>query len=291
MNIYKKISVAASIIAVAALSSCSDNGYWDEAPSKQEFYFTSSTYEETLSPGANEIVIPVERVYTESADSIEVVFTPGDDCPSDITVEGLLKYEAGINTANVVIKIEDAVAPYTYSGELTFKDKNNESYSGVSTVTINCPVAYTWVSLGNGGFCDAFVMDGVESMYSVEILKAEGFERYRVVEPYKEYYSTIGPEAWEDWIAGTGPAFVEFWENESGKLSFKSYATGLNYQATSGQAIEACSWEAFGEDGGYTGDNDIWYQPGFAFLSPVYYISGVGGFGQQKYAVQIELPE
>lgn len=289
MNIYKKISVAASIVAMAVLSSCSDKGYWDEAPSKQEFYFTSSSYEETLSPGANEIVIPVERLYTESTESVEVVFTPGDNCPSDITVESLLKYEVGSNTANVVIKIENAVPPFTYSGKLTFKDKANESYSGVSSVTINCPVAYTWVSLGKGKFTDAFVME--EGEFSVEILKADGFERYRVVEPYKEYYTTVGQEAWLDWIAGTGPEFVEFWENESGKLSFKSYATGLNYQAVPGQAIGAYSWDVFGEDSGYTGDNDIWYQPGFAVLSPVYYISGVGGFGQQKYAVQIQLPE
>lgn len=291
MNIYKKISVAASILAVAALSSCSDKGYWDEAPSKQEFYFTKASYAETLAAGANEIVIPVERVFTSASESVDVVFTPAKSCPADITVESPVTFEAGSNTANVVIKIGNAVPPYTYAGTLTFKNDEDKSYSGVSEVTLNCPVAYTWKSIGKGAFIDAWVMNGATSMYSVEILKAEGFERYRVVEPYKEYYATLGLEAWEDWISGTGPAIVEFWENESGKLSFNSYATGLNYQATSGQPIGAYSWTAFGEDGGYTGDNDMWYEPGFAVLSPVYYINGVGGFGQQKFAVQIQLPE
>lgn len=289
MNIYKKISVAASILAVAALSSCSDKGYWDEAPSEQAYYFTKASYEATLSPGANEIVIPVERIYTSASETLDVVFTPGTDCPSDISVASPVTFEAGSNTANVVVKIADAVPPFTYTGKLTFK--GNESYSGISAVSFNCPVAYTWTSIGKGQFIDAFVMNNAEAMYQVEILKADGFERYRVVEPYKEYYTTIGPASWENWIASTGPEYVEFWENESGTLSFKSYMTGLNYQATSGQPIGAYSWTAFGEDSGYTGDNDIWAEPGYAVLSPVYYINGVGGFGQQKYAVQIALPE
>ncbi len=289
MKIYKKISVAASIIAVAMMTSCSDKGYWEEAPHEQAYYFMSATCNETLNTGANEIVIPIERIYTETTESINVEFTPGKDCPSDITVESPVTFEAGSNTANVVIKIAHAVPPYTYSGTLSFDA--HKSYSGVSAVTFNCPVAYNWNSIGKGGFLDAWVMGNLEDMFEVEILKADGFERYRVIEPYKEYYtSTIGQEDWEDWISTTGPAYIEFWENAEGKLSFNSYNTGLLYQATPGQPIGAYSWSAFAADNGYTGDNDIWYRPGFAVLSPVYYINGVGGFGQQKYAVQIILP-
>lgn len=289
MKIYKKISVAASILAVAALSSCSDKGYWEEAPMEQAYYFTNATCNETLAPGANELVIPIERIYTSTSESINVTFTPGKDCPSDITVQSPVTFEAGSNTANVIVKIGNAVPPYTYDGTLTFDA--NKSYSGISEVTFNCPVAYTWTSLGKGAFIDAWVMDNAEDMFEVEILKADGFERYRVIEPYKEYYTTIGPASWEDWISTTGPDYIEFWENASGKLSFNSYATGLLYQATNGQPIGAYSWTAFGEGSGYTGDNDMWYEPGYAVLSPVYYINGVGGFGQQKYAVQIALPE
>ncbi len=289
MKIYKKISAAASIIAVAMMTSCSDKGYWDEAPREQAYYFMTATYNETLNPGANEIVIPIERIYTETTESINVVFTPGEDCPSDISVESPVTFEAGSNSTNVIVKIANAVPPYTYSGTLSFE--GTKSYSGVSDVEFKCPVAYTWTSLGKGAFIDAWVMDNAADMFEVEILKADGFERYRVIEPYKEYYTTVGPESWEDWISTTGPAYIEFWENADGKLSFNSYATGLLYQATPGQPIGAYSWTAFAEGSGYNGDNDVWYEPGFAVLSPVYYINGVGGFGQQKYAVQIVLPE
>ena len=289
MNIYKKISAAATIIAVATLTSCSDKGYWDEAPREQAYYFTNATCDETLTTGANEIVIPIERIYSETSESIKITFTPGKDCPSDITVDNTVTFEAGSNSANVVVRIANAVPPYTYSGTLSFDA--TKTYSGISEVTFKCPVAYTWTSLGEGWFYDAWVMPDVDE-YPVEILKAEGFERYRVMAPYKQYYeSEAAANEWGNWIATTGPAYVEFWENADGKLSFNSYSTGLNYQATNGQPIGAYNWSAFPEDQGYTGENDMWYEPGLAVLSPVYFINGVGGFGQQKFAVQIGLPE
>lgn len=288
MNIYKKISAAATIFAVAMMSSCSDKGYWDEAPLEQGLSFQSATYNETFGPGANEFVIPIYRTVFTNEETVNLTFTPGKNCPADISVPSSVSFAAGSNTAEILVKVANAMPPYTYSGTIEFDGK--VSYSGISAVAINCPVNYTWTSLGTGSYLDAFVMGEAEP-YPVEILKAEGFARYRVVSPYKEYYaSDTGKADWEDWIAGTGPAYVEFWENEDGGLSFNSFSTGLNYQATQGQPIGAYNWTAFGEGSGYSGEFDIWYQPGFAVLSPVYYINGVGGWGQQQYAVQIELP-
>ncbi|MDE5848394.1 MAG: hypothetical protein K2M83_05420 [Muribaculaceae bacterium] len=289
MNVFKKISVAASVIAVATLSSCSDKGYWDEAPLDAGLSFQCSSYNETLSPGANEIVIPLQRSVNAVEETVDITFTPDANCPSDIIVPSQVTFAAGSNSTDIVIKIENATPPYSYTGKLQFS--GDTSYSGISALTLNCPVSYTWFSLGTGGFIDAWVMDNAEDMFQVEILKAEGFERYRVMNPYKEYYTTIGPASWEDWIASTGPSYVEFWENADGKLSFNSYSTGLNYEGVDGQAIGAYSWTAFGGSSDYTGEYDMWYEPGYAVLSPVYYINGVGGFGQQQFAVQIELPK
>lgn len=288
MNILKKISAAASIIAIAMLSSCSDKGYWDEAPLEEGYSFQSSQYSETLGPGANEIVIPIDRTNNTGEQTVNITFTPGKDCPADITVPSQVTFAAGSNVANIVINIANATPPFTYSGTLEFS--GTPSYAATSAIKFSCPVDYTWQSLGQGSFLDAWVMDNAEEPYSVEILKAEGFERYRVLTPYKEYYTTIGPASWENWIDSTGPDYIEFWENEAGTLSFNSYATGLNYEGVKGQGIGAYSWTAFGEGSGYTGETDIWYAPGFAVLSPVYNIPGLGGFGQVQYAVQIELP-
>lgn len=289
MNIINKIGIGASLIATAVMSSCSDKGYWDEAPLVQAYSFELTSLSETLAPGANTIELSLVRTIADAEGSVNITFTPGKDCPSDISVANPVVFKAGSFTTTVTIQIADATPPYTYSGTVGLAEGEKVSYAGNATCSLSMPVAYTWTSIGNGTFIDAWVMDNAEAPYSVEIMKADGFERYRVMNPYAEYYSTIGPASWENWIASSGPAYIEFWETADGKLSFNSYNTGLNYQAETGQAIGAYNWSAFAA-GSYADNLDIWYEPGFAVLSPVYYINGVGGFGQQQYAVQIELP-
>lgn len=286
MNIYKKISAAASIIAFASLVSCSDKGYWDEAPLEDGYSFQCAQYNQTLAPGANEIVIPIDRTINTADQSVSITFTPAEGCPTDITVPSQVTFPAGSNTANIVIQIADAVPPFTYAGTLKFQ--GDPSYSGISELAIKCPVSYTWTSIGTGKFLDAWVMGEAEP-FSVEILKADGFNRWRVLNPYAAYYkSDAGKTDWENWIATSGPAHIEFWEVEDGSLMFNAYYTGLLYQATDGQTINAYPYSAF--DNGVAG-YDIWYEPGFAVFSPIYYIPGVGGFGQQQYALQVQLPK
>lgn len=287
MNILKKISAVAVVIAVATLSSCSDKAYWEEAPLEAGVSFQSTTYNENLGPGANEVVIPVSRTVNTGEQTVSVTFTPDKDCPTDISVPSQVTFPAGSNSANIVITIANAMPPYTYSGTLELQ--GDASYSGTTSLTFTLPVSFTWTSLGNGTFLDAFVMGDVEP-YSVEILKAEGFERYRVLNPYVEYYTTGGAADNGDWYANNGPSYIEFWENGNGTLSFNPWGTGLIYDGNPDTPINAYPWNAFSEGSGFSGELDIWYQPGFAVLSPIYYIPGVGSYGQQQYAVQIELP-
>lgn len=285
MKIFNKIGTAALLVVTALISSCSDKGYWDEAPREQGFSFSAANYAESLKPGPQEIKLTLNRSINSSDESVDVTFTPAQGCPDDITVESPVTFKAGSNSAEVVIRIANANPPYTYAGTLAFK--GNASYAGIAKCTLKMPVNYTWSSLGTGKFIDQWVMDGATAMYDVEILKADGFERYRVMEPYKQYYSS--PEAtvaWENWIASSGPSYIEFWE-DGDLLMYNAWATGLNYQAVDGQSINAYPWNALSS--GVEGF-DKWAEPGYAVFSPIYYIPNVGGFGQQQYAVQIALP-
>lgn len=290
MNIINKIGIAASLMAAAMMSSCSDKGYWDEAPAEQGYSFEAASYSANLAPGPNTLTFTLERSIANSEESVDVTFTPSPGCPSDISLASPVVFKAGSYTAEVTLSIADAQPPHTYSGTLNF-NADKASYAGIAKCEFSYPVNYTWSSMGNGTFYDAFVMDGAEEPFSVEIMKTDGFERYRVMNPYAEYYTTIGPNFYDaGWIGSTGPAYIEFWENADGNLSFNSYNTGLNYEGNSEQPIGAYNWSAFAA-GSYPSDQDIWYAEGFAVLSPIYYINGLGGFGQIQYAVQIELPK
>lgn len=283
MKILNKIGIAAALAVTALISSCSDKGYWDEAPLEQAYSFNAANYTENLKPGPQDIKIALHRSDNSGAESVDVTFTPGQGCPSDITVESPVTFAAGSSTAEVTIHIADANPPYTYSGTLEFSGK--ASYSGIAKCTFKMPVNYTWVSIGTGKFYDGFVMD--DQMFDVEILQAEGFQRYRVMNPYKEFYESGGAENYGDMYGSNGSSYIEFWQTSNDQLMFNAWSTGLLYQGSKEQPINAYPWNALSSGvEGY----DIWAEPGTALLSPIYYIPGVGGFGQQQYAVQIELP-
>lgn len=283
MKIINKIGIAASLLMTALISSCSDKGYWDEAPLEEGYSFNAANYTEELKPGPQDVKIALHRSVTAEAASVEVTFTPDKSCPDDITVESPVVFQAGSGTAEVVLHIANANPPYTYSGKLKFNGK--ASYAGIAECTIKMPVSYTWKSIGTGKFHDAFVMN--ETMFDVEIVQAEGFSRYRVMNPYKEFYESGGATEYGDMYGSDGPSYIEFWETSDGLLMYNAWATGLIYQGNPENSINAYPWSALSS--GVKGF-DIWKSAGHALLSPIYNIPGVGGYGQQQYAVQIILP-
>lgn len=258
------------------MSSCSDKGYWEEAPLEQGLTFQCASYNETLAPGAAEIVIPVRRTITTGEETVNITFTPGAKCPSDITVPSQVKFEAGSNTAEIIINISNATPPNTYSGTLKFE--GTPSYAGISTLTLSCPVNYVWVSLGKGIFIDQWALATDDDVLEteVEIMQAEGFQRWRVMQPYtKGMTEDFGD--WGDWRTGKYPAYIEFYEissNGQTLLTWNAFNIGLNYKAVSSQPIGVYPPSALGQ----SMENCRWYKPGYACLSPYYYNNGVGGW-------------
>lgn len=290
-KIYASIAVLASL----AMASCSEGKYWDSPSNPGEVYAFAKPAETVTLGGTDEVPatfdVVVGRNNKGASVTVPVTFAANSN---SMTGASEVTFEAGSATAVYKINIApDLQIGTTYTATVTLPqptDSLTVAKAENRTFTLNVSKNYIWSSIGKGKFFDAWVMDNATEEYTVEIMKADGFNRYRVMSPYKEYYSTLGPASWENWIGSTGPSYIEFWENANGKLSFNSYNTGLYYQAVSSQPIGAYSWSAF-SGGSYTGDYDVWYAPGFAVLSPVYYINGVGGYGQQVYAVQITLPE
>ena len=125
--------------------------------------------------------------------------------------------------------------------------------------------------------------------YSVEIQKAQGFDRYRVIDPYKEGL-TNDDGAWENWIAfGTRCPYIEFWEVTDGLILFNNFALGINYEAAASQPIRAYhALEFSGTNPAFSKKIDAkTYQ-----LAPYYYINGVGGWNYTEYdgVIVITLP-
>lgn len=279
---------AASFMMMALLASCSDKGYWEQAPTEQGYSFQVNQYNGNLEQGQNEIFLTVGRAIAAGEETLELKFTLDKKSPTDITVPATVTFANGSDRADVVINIANAQSGTTYSGRLDLLAK--PSYAGTDTIRLKCFVDYTWQSIGTGTFHDEFVMEDADP-YPVEILKAENFGRYRVLKPYVEYYETLGEKDWENWYSDESPEYIEFWEIGDGRLAFYSWNTGLNYEGQANNPIACYPWYAFAP-GTFNDSMDHWFEDevGLAVLSPIYYIKGLGDYGQLQYSIQIELP-
>ena len=279
-----KYAVMALAIMLSVLTSCSDKGYWDEyTPDGVEYSFEQATLNVETADKNPTVNVNVLRSTTSGSATINLV---AKNVTTGVTVPTSVTFEDGKNMATVAISLTNGVPGPAYKATVALAEDVATSPSGVASCTCSISIEYTWVSLGKGEFADNFIASN--KYYEVEILQAEGFKRYRVMHPYDECMAKDDGE-WEDWRTGEYPEYIEFWEDGE-LLSFNIWNTGLIYQANPGDFIMAYPGNRLNNG---TVANNRWYEPGYACLSPYYYIDGVGGWNQSTNfgVVQIILPE
>lgn len=278
-----------------AITSCSDDGYWDEYKDSEVLYsFEQPTLNVETVKDVNTFTLNVIRNTTKGSttlpisisDVYDITFSSENpDIANNITLSSnTLTFEDGKNVASVDVNINCA-GGHEYEAIISFPAEQ-VSVAGTSKCTMSFATEHNWVSLGTGLFIDKFFLGN--GQYTVEILQAEGFQRWRVLQPY-----TAGMEAddggLEDWRTGSYPAYLEFWQ-VGNFLTWTPISLGVNYQAVSGQAIWSYPPSALGA----SMNNCRWYEPGYACLAPYYFIPKLNGAFDQTGSfgvVQIIFPE
>lgn len=284
-----KIIFGFTVAMVALLTSCSqDNESAIYNIENDGLSFTATT-SAAVEVSASDPVFTVKLVRGNTASaatgSVTAVGTIGTAELAGITVSNY-SFAPGENTATVSVN----VAPLEIGEELTLTLSIAEdvvSIGGIQSTTMKVIKAYEWESLGNGYFVDNFF--GMES--TPEILKAVGFDRYRVMAPCEAYRTDPG-NADDDWIATWSAPYIELWV-EDGLVFWNEWFTGQNYDADSSQPIYAYHPSAFAS----LATPDNWTFSKFLDektiqLAPYYYIDGVGGWNYTQYdgIVLIALP-
>jgi hypothetical protein len=201
-----------------------------------------------------------------------------------VTVSGY-SFGAGETKTTITVNVDPLEIGVVLSMKFTIPDNALTPVSGIGTLSVDVQKAYTWLPLGKGKYVDNWV-SGVE--YPVEIQKAEGFNRYRVLNPYVETLKNDDGE-WEDWRATSSAPHVEFWTTENNLVSFLPFFLGLNYQADSKQPIYAYHASAFS---GLSPDFSKWVDSKTVQLAPYFYIEGLGGWNntQKNGVIIITMP-
>lgn len=285
-----KFSILSLFAAMVALTSCSEDGYWDGYKDKGTVYsFAQAAISASYTPGSIDAEIPVIVSRNNTSGDVTLPISAVIDVEGSMSVPAQVSFKNGEASATLALALNPDLTPGTYSAELSF-DSDQCSVVGDSICEVTITIDYSWVSLGYGYFMDQFVLGS--GIYEVEILQAEGFERYRVVNPYNQGHASDDGE-WADWLTGKYPKYLEFWTEDDGKtIGFNPVDLGINYEGVAGQGIVAYPYYYFNStlgNGAYT----CWYQEGHACLSPYYYINGVGGWNYttKMGVIQILLPE
>lgn len=248
--------------------------------------FTASTLSAVEVPASNP-VFDVEMVRgniaAAASGNITATLKAGEETLASNSVA--YNFAAGENSTTVSVNIAPLPVGVVGSLTLTIADAD-ASVGGVKSTTMKVSKAYEWESLGKGAFVDNFF--GFVS--EPEIMKAKGYERYRVMAPCEDY--RLNPDPSDTWVASWSAPYIELWV-EDGLVFFDEYFTGQNYDGDKTAPIYAWHPSAFSS----LNSPEFWQHNKFLSdkviqLAPYYYIDGLGGWNQTQKdgIVLIQLP-
>ena len=275
MKYIKSLFSILMLLSLCVFTSCGqeNEGVIYDA-NNQGLSFTFNTFEFSAPANNPVISVPVYRAVADEAFTSSITVStsaPGVTAPSSVS------FAAGEQETTIDINLGSELGVGVIATITITLNEADASVGGVAETEISAYKEYVFESLGMGTFQDNWALGGT---YSVEIQKAQGFDRYRVIDPYKEGLTNDDGE-WENWIAmGTRCPYIEFWETGEGDLIlFNNFALGINYQAVASQPIRAYHASSFsGTNPAFSKkvDNKT-YQ-----LAPYYYINGVGGWNNTE---------
>lgn len=287
MRISKKI-FGMAIVAAALFTSCNKDveGAIYNGQNNAGVSFTAATLAAVEVPASNPVFeVEIVRGNTAAAatGSVTASLKAGSTVIGGVTVSDF-NFAAGENATTVKVNISPLEVGVQGTLTLTLSDAD-ASIGAVKTATLKVSKAYEWVSLGKATFVDAFV----GATGNPEVLKADGFERYRVMAPYEEW--RVSPEAQADsWTAASSAPFIELWV-EDGLVYFDTFFVGLNYDGDKSQPILAHHASDF-MDGVSNFKFSKFLDAKTIQLAPYYYIDGLGGWNytQKNGIITITLP-
>lgn len=278
----KKISKILMLVGISVLlvSACTEDPIVRE-PSPNEnsygvYFLSNNPVDVTVKSDATSYTYKVGRLNTSGSISVPLT-SEGDPI---FTIPATVSFSEGQQIAEFTVTFNPL--PSTPS---TVKVRIDEQYAALYGPGYNVfegkLKAINWVSLGTGQFYDVFLGLGV---VEVEVLKAEGFNNYRIIDPYP-----VALVSQDSWYGGPRAEEIEFWVTSGANVTWdKFWYIGLNYQGVAGQPIKAYLPSALAASQAPNDANSKFLTDKVVFFNPYYYIDGLGGYDLQP--VYLSLP-
>ncbi len=269
-NIFKALAVAGA--AVALFASCDTDLVKAEYTGDGAVSFAATVVTATEIEASETVFnVPLCRSNASEAKTVSIKATLPDglSCPSSVT------FNAGEFEAFLPIDIAVMEVGNSYKGTLEIEGLSDEEKAiSISSTAFTLAKAFTWISLGTGYFFDGF-WEGF--MGDVEVLQAEGFERWKIINPYG-----AAAEA-----AVAGPAALEFWANGYDEwgyklIKFDTFYTCWDYDG-GGNIIKGYWPSDLSANYAAKEVNSCFYEDDIVGFDPCWYIDGLGGWPSSSY--------
>ena len=278
LNIFAVVS-----LFVVLLASCNTekiNPIY--TPDAAGYSFTAKASSFTLPATDPVFSIKVFRNTTEGSATVTLTSQASHNV---FSIPASLTFESGEGAADLKIAMtSEAAIGVTYTLKLSIASQD-ASIGAVKDIDVKVNLAYNWISLGNGQFCDTWTL---YSIPTVEIRQAEGFDRWRVMQPYTK--ELLLEAEWEGWLGGPQSAYIEFWQEGDFLKWDTNWYAGLLYQGDAGSIIKHYYPSALGSSLAAYDELSKFIMDKVARLRPAVYIDGVGGWHNSNNYCYVSLP-
>lgn len=187
------ISILAASLALMAVSCNVENVgtvYSSEGAANNAVTFLQSVLTDTeISASATSVTVKVARSIANGAQTVNLTSTIPTD---DISVPASVSFADGAYEADIVIEFLASMAVgKSYKGDITIDPEAVDEHTSVAKITITLQKAYSWAEYGEVSITDDIIAPwfGTANVtWKVKAEKAEGFEVYRLLDPYGEAF-------------------------------------------------------------------------------------------------------
>lgn len=198
--IYSVLSAGLAIMAVSCNVENVGTLYSSEGAETNAVTFLQSVLSDTeIAASTTSVTIKVNRSIANGDETVSIATTiPADD----ITVPTSVTFADGEYSKDLVVEFKPSMAVgKSYKGDITITDddedpKHIDPHTSISKISVSLAKAYSWAAYGKVKITDDIIAPwfGTENVtWSVDAEKADGFEVYRLLDPYGEAFPYNDP--------------------------------------------------------------------------------------------------
>lgn len=286
-NLYSLFLV---LMAMAAFTACSsdDNDYqWASVPAGDQVYFSKDLpTQQALSKKASSFTIPVNRVKTDAATTVNIALTSEDNF---LTAPSSVQFAAGQASADLVISYDPEALVYDEFKEasLAITTEGVTTPYGAATYNFTAGALSPFASIGKGTFEETYLWGFTASVTITQNQENPNVFRIYGISSAIENGGDTSPYM-EITVCKPGDTFRGVTVTQNDLVYFADYNTGYHHSSYDADIMiyHPSKFTAGSDENTWLHSRVLAYQedgtPGQIQLGPRYYMDGVGGWNQSQ---------